>query len=153
MSGLYYNNGNVHYVGLFGTSCNETIKNVGVVDSYLKGNTYVAGICGFCYKYDKGSVTNCFNSSTISGKEYVGGVCGYSLGNTFTHNYNTGQVSGTYREIGGLCGSIMGGSCENSYNTGSVTGINNRDQLGGVCGYMDSLHARATDTYRTPGSR
>ena len=147
VSGLYYNNGNVHYVGLFGTSFNATIKNVGVVDSYLKGNTYVGGICGFCYVYNKGSVTNCFNSSTISGKEYVGGVCGYSLGNTFTHNYNTGQVSGTYREIGGLCGSIMGGSCENSYNTGSVTGINNRDQLGGVCGYMGNT--RIENCYNT----
>jgi hypothetical protein len=44
VSGLYFN-GNSSYIGLFGSSeIDGNIKNVGVVDSYFKGNDFVGGV-------------------------------------------------------------------------------------------------------------
>ena len=46
VSGLYFN-GNSPRIGLFGSSeADSNIKNVGVVDSYFKGNEFVGGVCG-----------------------------------------------------------------------------------------------------------
>ena len=45
ISGLYFNDVDASYVGLFGGNCG-TIKNVGVVDSYFCGSNYVGGVCG-----------------------------------------------------------------------------------------------------------
>ena len=77
ISGLYFNNSNTDYVGLFG--CNSgTIKNVGVVDSYFKGLNNVGGVCG---DNTEGKITGCYNSGTVSGSQFsqnVGGVCGYN---------------------------------------------------------------------------
>ena len=45
ISGLYFDDKSISYVGLFGSSTG-TIKNVKVADSYFKGDTNVGGICG-----------------------------------------------------------------------------------------------------------
>ena len=77
ISGLYFNNSNTDYVGLFGCD-SGTIKNVGVVDSYFKGLNNVGGVCG---DNTEGKITGCYNSGTVSGSQFsqnVGGVCGYN---------------------------------------------------------------------------
>ena len=129
ISGLYFNNSSTNYVGLFGYS-KGTIKNVGVVDSYFTGNKNVGGVCGtiFC-----GTITNCYNTGTVSGTNSVGGVCGNNNGGTITNCYNTGVVSGA-KFVGGVCGSNGESNCTltNCYNTGKVSGNN---YVGGVCGY------------------
>lgn len=76
VSGLFFNNTSVQYVGLFGVN-SGTIQNVGVVDSYLNGYSSVGGVCGH-NKY--GSITNCYNTGTVSGSWYAGGVCGNNFG-------------------------------------------------------------------------
>ena len=76
ISGLYFNDDNTGYVGLFGYAGAE-IKNVGVIDSYFCGSYDVGGVCGYSY----GTVINCNNTGSVNGKSlYVGGVCGYSYG-------------------------------------------------------------------------
>ncbi|MCQ2235258.1 MAG: hypothetical protein MJZ24_11030, partial [Paludibacteraceae bacterium] len=71
ISGLYFNDGNADYVGLFGWNY-RTIQNVGVEASYLKGGSSVGGVCG----ENGGTVSNCYNTGSVNGSEYVGGVCG-----------------------------------------------------------------------------
>lgn len=46
ISGLYFNDEDVAYVGLFSFNAGK-IRNVGIVDSYLKGEDYVGGLCGY----------------------------------------------------------------------------------------------------------
>ncbi|MDD6816995.1 MAG: GLUG motif-containing protein [Prevotellaceae bacterium] len=76
ISGLYFNDVDASYVGLFGGNCG-TIKNVGVVDSYFCGSSYVGGVCGGNVAQNKNtSITNCYNTGAVSGSSYVGGVCG-----------------------------------------------------------------------------
>ena len=72
------------YIGLFGNN-EGTIKNLGVVDSYLSGHENVGGVCGM----NSGSLTNCYNTGNVQGKKNVGGVCGRNDGNhpNFTNCY------------------------------------------------------------------
>jgi len=125
-------------VGLIGQiSSGAVIKNVGVVDSYIKGFTNVGGVCGFNYS---GTVINCYNTGEVSGDSFVGGVCGSIYeGGTIINCYNTGEVSGESTNTvyaGGVCGSIEGGgTIINCYNTGGVHGEStNTVYAGGVCG-------------------
>ena len=128
ISGLYFNDADKSYVGLFGIlGENGEIKNVGVIDSYFNGYLSVGGVCG----KNTGIITSCYNTGEVSGKESVGGVCGESFG-TITGCYNTGEVSGNY-SVGGVCGWNVGGTITGCYNTGTVSGTGN--YVGGVCAY------------------
>ena len=111
ISGLYFDNttsGNYplggSYVGLFGfAGTNEsnssgrkvTIKNVGVVDSYFRGCSFVGGICGACDGWGGSvDVSNCYNTATVIayGTIGAGGICGVVSGTyqiRVTNCYNT----------------------------------------------------------------
>ena len=105
VSGLYFN-GDSTCIGLFGSSESDgNIKNVGVVDSYFKGNDHVGGVCG----NNAGTITNCYNAGNLTAIESsatVGGICGYNNGGTVTNCYNTGTVTatGSVASVGGVCG-------------------------------------------------
>ena len=121
VSGIYINSENE---GLFGYN-EGTIKNIGVTESYIKGEYSVGGVCSSNY----GTISNCYNSGTVSGNSYVGGVCGRNYsGSTISNCYNSGNVSGS-EYIGGVCGS--GTTISYCYNTGTVSGS---EYIGGVCG-------------------
>ena len=140
ISGLYFNNPEADYIGLFAhIGVGGKISDVGVLDSYFqfsRHSLYVGGVCGS----NSGELQNCSNSSTAIGKEdydtnydiYIGGVCGYNSG-TVKDCKNTGSVSGR-ATIGGVCGyNSSDGIIENSFNEGTVSGTG--DNVGGVCGY------------------
>ena len=130
------------YIGLFGNN-EGTIKNLGVVDSYLSGHENVGGVCG----KNGGSLTNCYNTGPIYGVNYIGGVCGMNSG-SLTNCYNTGNVLGD-ETVGGVCGGTNGGSFTNCYNTGNVQGKKN---VGGVCGRNDGNHPNFTNCYYLTGT-
>lgn len=134
VSGLYFN-GNSSYIGLFGSSeIDGNIKNVGVVDSYFKGNEYVGGVCGSNY----GTITNCYNAGNLTAIESganIGGICGDTDG-TITNCYNTGTVTatGTTSYVGGVCARTgSDGIISNCYNTGTVTATDPNTDIGGIC--------------------
>lgn len=144
ISGLYISSGD--YKGLFGWCgqidndiiCSCTIKNVGVIDSYIKGAYYIGGVCG---TISSGTIENCYNTGIVSATEnytYVGGICGfvYDESCTISNCYNTGDVSatGNYASVGGVCGA-SGGTIENCYNAGDVSATGNNADVGGVCGF------------------
>ena len=135
VSGLYFN-GDSTCIGLFGSSESDgNIKNVGVVDSYFKGNDHVGGVCG----NNAGTITNCYNAGNLTAIESgatIGGICGYNNGGTVTNCYNTGTVTatGTVAFVGGVCGC----STElilNCYNIGTVTAASSDADISGICGY------------------
>lgn len=158
--GLYID-GNTSNVGLFGCigktgTATGTVKNVTLADSYVRGNEFVGGICGWnkggtlqdchntgtvsgttnvggvCGKNDSGTVDGCYNSGTVSAGSYVGGVCGLiNNGSTLEKSYNTGKVSCTNDHVGGVCGWNDASTVQGCYNTGTVSG---GESVGGVCG-------------------
>ena len=130
ISGLYFNDPSSSDVGLFSSVFGDpelvTIENVGLVDSYFRGNSSVGGLVGNA----KGLVTikNSFNAGSINAQgEIFGGLVGYSWKSsaddvklTISNSYNTGSLNGgSYG--GGLVGSAVDLIISNSYNTGSVT--------------------------------
>ncbi len=135
VSGLYFNDDQMHYVGFFGYvgSGDETkgvVKNVGVVNSYIKGYVEVGGVVG----YNQGIVSNSYNASAVNGKnQYVGGVVGYNNKGTVSNSYNTGAVSGNSHVVGGVVGYNLSGTISNSYNAGPV--YCGGQYFGGVVGF------------------
>ncbi len=129
ISGLYFNNEEATYVGLVGyLSFGGLVDYVGIENSYFNGYEYVGSVVGCNF----GTLTNSYNTGTVSGSSWVGGVVGSNNG-TLTNSYNTGLVSGGSNYIGGVVGynySIL----TNSYNTGTVSGSS---WVGGVVGYND----------------
>ena len=135
VSGLYFN-GDSTCIGLFGSSESDgNIKNVGVVDSYFKGNDHVGGVCG----NNAGTITNCYNAGNLTAIEpsaTVGGICGYNNGGTVTNCYNTGTVTatGSVASVGGVCGCSIA-PISNCYNIGTVTATSSSADISGICGY------------------
>ena len=135
VSGLYFN-GDSTCIGLFGSSESDgNIKNVGVVDSYFKGNDHVGGVCG----NNAGTITNCYNAGNLTAIESsatIGGICGYNNGGTVTNCYNTGTVTatGSAAFVGGVCGCSIE-LILNCYNIGTVTATGSDADISGICGY------------------
>ena len=143
ISGLYFNQENSYDVGLFGRN-NGKIANAGILDSYFYGTSKVGGVCGNNYT---GTITNCYNTGSVSGLGTLGGVSGYNYTGSITNCYNTGNVSGSSGFVGGVSGYNSKGTIINSYNAGSVSGL---EYVGGVSGYNDG--GTITNCYNTGSS-
>ena len=134
VSGLYFNDNSTR-IGLFGSSeADGNIKNVGVVDSYFKGNDFMGGVCG----RNDGTITNCYNAgnlTVIESSATIGGICGYNSG-TVTNCYNTGTVTATGQvaSVGGVCGCSTA-PISNCYNIGTVTATSSSTDISDICGY------------------
>ncbi len=126
ISGLYFNQEDSYDVGLFGRN-NGKIANAGILDSYFYGTSKVGGVCGNNYT---GTITNCYNTGSVSGLGTLGGVSGYNYTGSITNCYNTGNVSGSSGFVGGVSGCNKG-TITNCYNAGSVSGL---ECVGGVSG-------------------
>lgn len=119
ISGLYFDDSSVDYV-CFASSLHGEIRNLGIVDSYIRGGIRVAAFAGQAW----GSVTNCYNAATVEGKKEIGGIIGYTNGGEVTDCYNVGTISGVDR-VGGIAGWFNnGGSAAivSSFNVGAVSG-------------------------------
>ena len=136
--GLYFNQEDSYDVGLFGRN-NGKIANAGILDSYFYGTSKVGGVCGNNYT---GTITNCYNTGSVSGLGNLGGVSGDNYTGSITNCYNTGNVSGSSGFVGGVSGYNSKGTIINSYNAGSVSGL---EFVGGVSG--DNYTGSITDCY------
>ena len=121
--------------GLFGIARTSgqyvEIKNLGIIESYIKGISSVGGVVG----ESNYNLKNCYNDSIIiSDNGNAGGIVGVTNGKVI-NCYNQGEVSCTYTSynyhyVGGICGSCSG-EIINCYNVGKITG---RQINGGICG-------------------
>ena len=99
-----------------GTIENCTNSGTVVVEDGNTSNSacYAGGVCGLNThtNTDKGKISGCANSGSVSGYGHVGGVCG-STGHLTVNCGNTGSVSGS-GYVGGVCGQ-NGGTITNCY--------------------------------------
>jgi len=135
ISGIYINSESDNQ-GLFGNNNgwgdnSGTIRNLGVVASYIKGGRNVGSLVG-----NSGIIINSYATGNVKGNGVVGGLAGSPR--TITNSYATGNVSGG-GSVGGLAGS---GIIRNSYATGKVSGT---DQVGGLVGSPSTI----TNSYAT----
>lgn len=145
ISGLYFNQENSYDVGLFGRN-NGKIANAGILDSYFYGTSKVGGVCGNNYT---GTISNCYNTGSVSGIGTAGGVSGYNYTGSITNCYNTGNVSGSSGFVGGVSGYNDGGTITNCYNVGSVGGSG---YVGGVNGWNKGIITNCYNTGSVSGT-
>ena len=166
VSGLYFNDA-ADYVGLLGYVSDGCVKNAGVVDSYFQGYQYIGGVVGYndyystvsdCYNtgtvsgscdvggvvgYNDyyGTVSDCYNTGTVSGQSFVGGVVGDNGESTIINCYNMGNISGNYY-TGGVSGSNIGGTISGNNNSGNVNG---KEEVGGIIGFTNGTIGTVKD--------
>ena len=153
-------------VGLFGYTNQATIKDLGVVDANVTGDSYTGILVGKAENsqisnvYTSGTVTsngsqiggltgelknstatNVYSTADVKGNENIGGLIGDSGGSIVEKAFATGKVTATEGQVGGLIGAMEnGGTVKNSYATGDVNGAK---FVGGFVGYV----AKASITY------
>ena len=109
----------------------------------VSGSSYVGGIVG--HVGVTATITNCYNTGSVNGNSETGGIVGYVSGTaTITNCYNTGSVSGS-SGAGGIVGEAGTVTITNCYNTGSVSG----DSVGGIVGEVNYDRATITNCYNT----
>ncbi len=117
ISNLYINRPQGYDVGLFGwVTYGGVIRNLGLVDSAVRGAWYVGTIVG---TVDQASVTGSYTrSTTVSGRAQVGGLVGALMGGTLSESY----------VVGGAGGSVSG-----VWQVGGLIGLANRQVWSGPC--------------------
>lgn len=116
------NKGIYDYQGLFGYIIGASIKNIGVTDSFIKGEFGVGGIVGCGENSD---ILNCYNMGSLSGDTNVGGIGGRFNSNVNVINcYNSGSVSSTGSNggFGGIAGVFFGEAMVNCFNLADIKG-------------------------------
>ena len=146
VSNLSINRPASNSVGLFGSAGpNATIRDVGLANVDIVGNTYIGGLVGWNYGLIKnssvsGSMTTGSTPNTGSNNMYVGGLIGYNWGHV-RNSWTSGSVTGSVQYVGGLIGLNEGyisaslgalGSVSHSYSSANVSG--NGGHFGGLIG-------------------
>lgn len=141
ISGLYVNGG----MGFFSeVQGNVKIKNLGIVNAYIKGTNNVGGVVG---KLNFGTVSNCFFEGCIEiigeSPNNVGGIVGQCLGTGCTVDscYATGHLHSNGQNVGGIAGYIDGNShIRACYSTMIIQCGTNSSTTGGICGQALSVN-------------
>jgi hypothetical protein len=137
INGAYIDNPKGNFIGLFGImNSDATIKNVGVVASYFRGENCIGGLVGWNGSvswYSGGQIINCYSAATVAGGGFdIGGLAGLNSGGMITESYAAGAVFGDI-QVGGLVGvNRDGGRISKSYSTAVVTG--GKISVGGLVG-------------------
>ena len=157
------------YMGLFGYINQATIKDLGVVNANVTGESHTGILVGHAENsqisnaYTSGTVTsngnqigglvgylkdstatNVYSTADVNGARYVGGLIGYSDGSIIEKAFATGKVTAPNGQVGGLIGGMFnGGTVKNSYATGDVNG----EIGGGLVGFINN--ASITYTFDT----
>ncbi|MFA4993117.1 MAG: GLUG motif-containing protein, partial [Candidatus Omnitrophota bacterium] len=132
ISGLYIKDAALSYAGLFGATNNSLITNVGLVNAYVEGASYIGGLAG---SITNSTITNSYVTGTVKGTSNIGGLIGYvGVVSSISNSYSSAAVTGS--TAGGLVGSTGGypgnSTITNCYATGAVTG---GGSVGGLVGY------------------
>lgn len=147
ISGLYVNS-EEDYQGLFG-KLNGDVRNLNVVNSFIKGGDYVGAIAGHASGFI--GVYNVFADAIVEGYDFVGGIVGRPYGDGFADGGGVsnavfkGSVKG-HSYVGGIFSvgnAFYSESASSSYcdNYGSVVGTG--EYVGGIFGLfmIDVAHA------------
>ena len=134
ISGLYVNDPYGNWTGFIAyTEGNAVIKNLGIVDSYVRGGG-AGGLVGLSSYYSL-KIFNCFNASHIvSVNSCAGGLVGRGGDSLIVQDsYNSGFV-----ESGIYAGGIIGGAADISvikrcHNVGTIRGYD----AGGILGQVE----------------
>ena len=130
ISGLYFNDESVNYVGVLGVISDATVYNLFVEDGYFKASRHVGGIVGFAD--GEAFITNCHNLGVQTySTERSGGIVGWT-DNADVYNCSNYAYTYSNRCAGGIVGDVYkNGSIYNCVNHGTTDG---NQLVGGISG-------------------
>jgi len=137
ISGVYrnYEGDRRGWQGFFNSLNSEgTIKNLGLVASYIKGGKGTGALVGV----NNGNISNCYSVSTVSGMYNVGGLIGINNGD-ISNSYSVSTVTGmphwgtSDQYVGGLVG-VNKGTISDSYSAGTVESKGSFGRASGLIG-------------------
>ncbi len=153
ISGIYINEYEGLYKGLFGVIEDSTIENLTVSGS-ITGNDCLAGIA--CNIWGKSTMNNCHNLCTIEGGSVIGGItAGIGRhGNVIISNCsNKGNLTSNndgWAAVGGIVGTTNGGeetpnkeiTITNCHNEGIIKGEGSGNIAGGIVGEAVTVESK-----------
>ena len=109
----------------------------------VSGNQCIGGLVGSCYS---GTISDCHSTGTVTGNETIAGLLGSNDSGTIISCSSSSTVSGRYH-VAGLV-AYMWRNCTviNCYTTGNITGEN---CVGGLVAYNDEYGAIISNCYST----
>ncbi len=139
ITGLFINNQNEDYMGLFGfTNYYGKISNLSIKSLYVKGHDNVGGLVGL----SSGEIINCFTEGTVIGDNDCGGLTG-GAGGKIVQSGSSCSVTG-YSELGGLVGiNMFENEISECYATGIISGYGS---IGGFVGYNEGYINKSFST-------
>jgi hypothetical protein len=135
----------VIYLGLFGYIDTGEVRNLGIEDGYISGDSLIGGLVGWNVA---GDISNCYSTGFVSGQSLVGGLVGLNDGGV-SNSCSAGNVSGDLT-IGGLMGANRG-SVSDCYSTADVTGDFGSRNFGGLVGKNLALVSNCYSTGNVSG--
>src|SRR5690606_25780957 len=113
IDGLVINRPGEDYVGLFGSTSNATLRNVGLIGGSVSGYRYVGGLVG---EQRGGSIEHAYGLGSVerTGNNDAGWLGGQHGDGSIEHAYATGSVEGTGYFVGGLVGYQDAGNISHS---------------------------------------
>ncbi|MCL1850350.1 MAG: putative Ig domain-containing protein [Bacteroidetes bacterium] len=149
ITGLYINDPNRFYQGLFGMVDYGTVRNLGVEGANIAGGGAIGALIGYA---TYSTITNCYSTGSVScptsGFIDAGGLIGSIDSCMVSGCYSTATVTGDY--AGGLIGFFQGmegfSTVINCYSTGNVNGHQN---TGGISSMVQKAGSNITNCYST----
>ncbi|MEV9499575.1 beta strand repeat-containing protein [Aliarcobacter butzleri] len=146
ISDLYINRLSQSYIGLFGW-ISGTIKNLGLVDENITGNSAVGGLVGI----NNGTIQNSYATGLVTGSgSTIGGLVGQNYG-TIQNSYASNLITGN-NYVGGLVG-FNEETIQNSFydkNKFTGNGVGNQTNHTEVTGLLTEQMQHGT-VYKTAG--
>lgn len=141
VKGIYINNPNNYYLGLFGEVKGATLRGVSVYGA-ITGSYYTAGLVG--YAYESSTIDRCANFVDVTGID-VGGIVCFAQGCVITNCFNAATISGSY--AAGVVNLCQNDTVKNVFNIGEIIAS---DEGGAITSFASSScisNAFATNEY------
>jgi flagellin-like protein len=168
------------FIGVFGyTDAGSEIKNVGVTNATVIGQTHVGILLGYGYQtvvnntystgsiesrdtasfpyaagglvgnIDEGRIEDSYSAATVIGQNDVGGLVGVNGNGVITKSYATGNVQSYKDDTGGLVG-YLNGNLSRSFATGDVMASGaDNRNAGGLVGQSTGFNNVINKSYAT----
>jgi hypothetical protein len=177
ISGLFIDRSDP-FNGLFGFTQGASIRNLTIVDSYVKGGDYTGSLIGYAdgcslkhltnkarvrgttentggivgFTEYASSIDSCSNDGQVSSMAGAGGIAGRIHNNTpISNSINRGKVEGLFR-VGGIVGATFyNSSLTSCINEGIIISTDD-PSVGGIAGYSEGSLTKCTNRGSVTGS-
>jgi hypothetical protein len=125
IDGLYINRPSTSSVGFFGEINGGTVRDLGITNANITGNTQVGTLAG-SHGFTAGNnslIEFCYTTGRVYGTNWVGGIAGYVRNAEMKNNYsfcNVVRLSETNTSFGPFAGHNMAAVLTHNYSKGSV---------------------------------